>query len=78
MILLHIDTSILGGNSVSRELTALIVNRLTATGARRSRHLPRPRERGDPARDCGDHAKRPSACGQRGSRRLGSDGTLRQ
>ena len=31
MILLHIDTSILGGNSVSRELTALIVNRLTAT-----------------------------------------------
>ena len=31
MILLHIDTSILGGNSVSRELTALIVNRFTAT-----------------------------------------------
>ncbi|AWN37934.1 FMN-dependent NADH-azoreductase [Methylobacterium radiodurans] len=32
MKLLHIDTSILGANSVSRELTALIVGRLT-TGA---------------------------------------------
>lgn len=30
MKLLHVDTSILGGRSVSRELTALIVERLTA------------------------------------------------
>ncbi len=32
MKLLHIDTSILGGGSVSRELTALIVERLTKGG----------------------------------------------
>ena len=32
MKLLHIDTSILGGGSVSRELSALIVKRLTANG----------------------------------------------